>query len=414
MRLAFVLPWYGKGVPGGAEAEAWHTIQHLIKVGYTVEVFTTCIKDFFADWASNYHRPGMTQEDGVTVHRYPVLPRDKASYDSVNQKIIGRFSLIPAENLTFADEFINCSELLNALHQNKDSYLFFFIPYLFPTTFDGLPIVGKNSVLIPCLHDEGYAYLDLFNKIMPLAQAVICHTQSEYRLFKSLYPVPNDQVVTVLGEGVDISAEDSDPAASGAAFRKKYRINGPYVLYAGRKDAGKNIGQLFSYWRYYQHESGRFSKLKLILIGPGDAQIPYDMTDSVLDLGYVSAEDKRNAFAGATLFCQPSLNESFSLVLMDAWLAEKPVLVNGLSDVLVEHVRRSNGGLYYGNTEEFIAMVDWILDHAEESAAMGKNGRAYVENEYAWDKIMAGYIKLIEEIAHKNQLHIERIEIGQQ
>lgn len=405
MRLAFVLPWYGKGVPGGAEAEARQTIRHLTNVGYPVEVFTTCIKDFFADWATNHHRPGITQEDGITVHRFPVQSRDKTSYDSVNQKVIGRLPLTTQETLTFADEFINSPQLLHALHQNKDNYLFFFIPYLFPTTYDGLPLVGRNSVIIPCIHDEGYAYLELFNKIMPLAQAIIYQTQSEYKLIHSLYTLPENQFHTVLGTGID-----EPPQGDGDRFRQKFSIHTPYALYAGRKDAGKNMGQLFSYWRYYQRESGHFSQLKLILIGPGEAQIPHDLTDTVLDLGYVSAEDKRNAFAGAALFCQPSLKESFSLVLMDAWLAEKPVLVNGLSDVLVEHVRRSNGGLYYGNLEEFIAMVDWILDHPEESAAMGKNGRLYVKNEYSWPKVMGGYIDLIDKIAAQNQLDIERIE----
>ncbi|MFT5196577.1 MAG: glycosyltransferase involved in cell wall biosynthesis [Cellvibrionaceae bacterium] len=405
MKLAFVLPWYGKGIPGGAESEARSTVQQLVKAGYSVEVFTTCIKDFFADWATNSHRAGTVQEEGITVHRYPVLPRDKAGFDMINQKIIGRTLLTPEETVGFADEFINCPELLAALYQNRDRYLFFFIPYLFPTTFNGLPLVGRNSVLIPCLHDEGYVYQSLFSQIIPMARAIIWQTQSEYRLARNLYSLPANQIQAVLGGGVDISHHDS---ASPAAFKEKYSIHTRYMLYAGRKDAGKNLGQLFSYWRLYQQESGRHSQLKLILIGPGSAQIPHDLTNTVFDLGFVSAEDKRNAFAGATVFCQPSIKESFSLVLMDAWLAEKPVLVNGLSDVLVEHVRQANGGLYYGNHEEFIAMIDWILDHEEEAAAMGKNGRAYVETSYSWDIVIDGYIQLIDQIAEKNQLQIER------
>ena len=74
MKLAFVVPWYGKGVSGGAESEAYRTIMHLADAGFTVEVFTTCIQDFFSDWSRNHHRPGTTAEDGIRVHRYPVLP----------------------------------------------------------------------------------------------------------------------------------------------------------------------------------------------------------------------------------------------------------------------------------------------------------------------------------------------------
>ena len=105
MKLAFVLPWYdSQGIPGGAEAEARHTIQHLIDAGYPVEVFTTCIQDFFGDWSKNSRRAGTFQEGDITVHRYPVLPRDKAQFDLINQKIIGRMPLTPQESVAFADQ----------------------------------------------------------------------------------------------------------------------------------------------------------------------------------------------------------------------------------------------------------------------------------------------------------------------
>ena len=395
MKLAFVLPWYDrKGIPGGAEAEARRTIDHLMAAGYTVEVFTTCIKDFFADWSKNDHRAGTREESGIIVHRFPVLKRNTACFEKVNQKIIGRSQLTNDELLTFADQFIRSPELLKAIYRNRDSYLFFFIPYLFPTTFNGLPLVGENSVLIPCLHDEGYAYLDLFKQVIPKAGAAVYHTHSEAQLARSIYAQPADQIGIVLGEGVD----DQLPG-DGTAFRKKFDIKSPFILFAGRKDPGKNLGQLFYYFEHYLETGGYWNDLKIVLIGPGTAPIPSHMRDRVLDLGYVSAADKRNGFAAASLFCHPSLNESFSIVLMESWLAEKPALVNRFNPVLVEHIQRSSGGLYYGNHEEFIGMVDWILDHEEEAAAMGKNGRKYVETNFAWDKIIAGYIDLIEQMA---------------
>lgn len=395
-KLAFVLPWYGQEIPGGAEAEAHRTIKHLAAAGYTVEVFTTCIKDFFADWHKNHHRPGSRTENGILVHRYPVGPRNKAKFDLLNQKIIGRIPLTPQETADFADNFINAPDLLAAIYKNRNNYLFFFIPYLFPTTYYGLPLVPQNSVLIPCLHNEGYAFTPLMRRTMPLAGAMVYHTESERRLAQSIYDLPDTQIQTVLGEGVD-AFEPGD----GQAFKQKFGIDGPYILYAGRKSHEKNVWQLMTYWNEYILNGGRYDRLKLIFIGPGSVEIPPLMKDNTLDLGYVSALDKRNAFAGASVFVQPSLNESFSLVLMDAWQAGKPVLVNGFSDVLVEHVQRAQGGLYYGSHEEFVAMVDWLLDHVEEAAQMGQNGRKYVQDNYMWEQIIPKYEALIAQMAER-------------
>lgn len=404
MKLAFVLPWYSSsGIPGGAEAEARRTIVHLARAGYPIEVFTTCIKDFFADWSTNYYRAGSQIESGITIHRFPVLRRDTNRFNFINQKIISRSLVMAEEEVTFADEFIRSPGLRSALHKNRDNYLFFFIPYLFPTTFDGIPLVGRNSVLIPCLHDEGYAYLNLFRQIIPQAGAIVYHTHSEARLARSIYEQPSNQIEKVLGEGID-----RPQAGNGDEFRRKFRINDRFILYAGRKDHGKNLGQLFDYWGHYRLEGGHSDQLKLVLIGPGSIPIPPTIQDSVIDLGYVSATDKRDAFAASSLFCHPSLNESFSIVLMESWLAEKPALVTRFNPVLVEHVQRSNGGLYFGNRTEFIKMIDWILDHEEEATMMGRNGRQYVETNFSWGKITADYIDLIEQMGRKLGRTIER------
>lgn len=58
-KIAFVIPWYGEGIPGGAEMELREVAGHLQKAGVEVEVLTTCVKDFTADWNQNYTLPGL-------------------------------------------------------------------------------------------------------------------------------------------------------------------------------------------------------------------------------------------------------------------------------------------------------------------------------------------------------------------
>lgn len=67
---------------------------------------------------------------------------------------------------------------------------------------------------------------------------------------------------------------------------------------------------------------------------------------------------------------------------MEAWLKEKPVLVNARSDVLKGHCIRSNGGLFYSDRKSFFATLNFILDHPIESIEMGKNGKKYVEQNF--------------------------------
>lgn len=61
MKIAFVIPWYGENIPGGAETECRTTAENLQKAGIEVEILTTCVKEFLSDWNANYHKEGICQ-----------------------------------------------------------------------------------------------------------------------------------------------------------------------------------------------------------------------------------------------------------------------------------------------------------------------------------------------------------------
>ncbi len=193
---------------------------------------------------------------------------------------------------------------------------------------------------------------------------MVLHVEAERELLQMLYGSPAQQIQHVIGEGVDTDFE-----ADGARFRRKYELDDPIVLAVGRRDPGKNTPLLLAYWRRYIRENE--TKAKLVLVGPGDVPLDEDLVGHVLDLGFVPLQDKYDAYAAADILCQPSINESFSLVIMEAWLVETPVLVNGHCAVTVEHCRRSNGGLYFTNYEEFSATVDYLLEQGRSSPQNG-------------------------------------------
>ncbi len=136
----------------------------------------------------------------------------------------------------------------------------------------------------------------------------------------------------------------------------------------------------------------------MIFVGPGDLALPSDAPSNLIDLGFIPLQDKYDAFAAASVLCQPSANESFSLVIMESWLTGTPVLVHGDCAVTREHCQNSNGGLYFTNYDEFVATVDYLLSNTSTAHQMGRNGRDYVMANFQWPTIIDKYTQLINSI----------------
>ena len=168
-------------------------------------------------------------------------------------------------------------------------------------------------------------------------------------------------------------------------------------MYAGRKNAGKNVDTLLDYFAFYKKNDQR--DLKLVLIGGGQITIPSEIKEDVIDLGFVPLQDKYDAYGAAELLCQPSRHESFSLVIMESWLCDRPVLVSGACDVTRNFVVRSGGGLYFDNYSEFAGVLDYYKDNPDKAAEMAEAGKRYVQDNFSWNKVIEKYVGLIDSIS---------------
>ena len=384
-KIGFVIPWYGEDIPGGAEMELREVATHLQRAGMDVEILTTCVREFSADWNENYYSAGTAVVEDIAVRRFPVRRRDTAAFDRVNRRLMEGQHLSLQEEKTFVEEMVNSPQLYEYLKDASDDYaLYVFIPYMFGTTYYGMQACPEKSVLIPCFHDEAYLYLRLFRQAYIQARGIIYNAMPEMELANKVYDfTTTEQICMGIGMDTNICA-DAD------AFRKAYRIQKPFLLYAGRKDAGKNVHTLLRYFAEYKQRHGD-SDLQLVLIGGGSIELPASVRDDVYDLGFVSRQDKYDAMAAAELLCQPSHNESFSLVIMESWLCERPVLVHSQCAVTRDFARRANGGLYFRNYFEFEGCVQYILTHPEQARTMGQNGGAFVRENFDWDVIVEKY-----------------------
>lgn len=388
MQIAFVTPWYGLKIPGGAEAEARRTAEQLAKRGHDVRVLTTCIRDFHADWGKNFHKAGTTIENGVKVSRFKVKRRDKAAFDAVNSRLMAGQMVPPADQQTYVDEMINCPALPQAISKQSPETIFIFIPYMFATTYFGAQVRPERSLLVPCFHDEVYARMGMYREVYAPLRGLVLHTQSELALAQRFLGDAGQQVRAVLGEGVDVVS------AEASSFIQKYQIDTPFILYAGRREQGKNTPLLLRYWARFVREHD--AEVQLILLGTG--AVP-DLPPQARDLGFVPRQDMLDGMAAATVFCLPSVNESFSLVVMESWLCGTPSLVHGDCAVTVEHCQRSNGGLYFNTYAEFAATINYFLAHPQTTQEMGRLGRRYVLDNFQWDTIIDRYEALITQIA---------------
>ena len=395
-KIGFVTPWYGEKIPGGAEMATRNLAEQLVKRELDIEILTTCVKEFMADWNVNYHTPGVSIYNGITIRRFPVRKRDEEAFARVNEKLMRGMLISREEEQTFISEMINSPQLYQYIKEHKDEYdLFIYIPYMFGTTYYGIKECPEKAVMIPCFHDEAYLYMDIFRELFSQVAGMAFNAEPEYELAKKVYDL-SGVVTTVPGLGMN-----TDIVGNASEFRKKYDIQDPYILYAGRKDKGKNIYKLLQYFAEYRKR--RNTKLKLVLIGGGEVEIPKEIEKSIIDLGYVDAQDKYNACAAAELMCQPSKHESFSLVIMESWLCGRPVLVHEKCEVTRHFAETSNGGLWFRDYFDFEGCVDYILEHPDKASRMGQQGRKFVLNNFTWDEVIRKYMELFEQVIKPNK-----------
>ena len=397
MKIGFVIPWFGMDIPGGAEAELRGLILHLKDVeGLEIEILTTCVKQFSSDWNENYHKPGVEKQDGFLIRRFPVRKRDTKAFDQVNAKLMrNELPLTQEEEEIYFRESVNSPELYGYMEKNQNEYdLFVFIPYMFGTTYYGCQICPKKSILIPCLHDESYAYINKFVPVFSNVAGMVFNAKPEKELAKKLFKTDNMKLITMgIGMDMDIKSDKTE-------FYSKYNIQGPFLLYAGRKEAGKRVDLLIQYFTEYKLRNE--SDLKLVLIGGGEIEIPEMMDDEIIDLGFVDIQDKYNAYGAATALCQPSEFESFSLVIMESWLCNRPVIVNNKCIVTKNFAIESKGGLYFDDYFEFEGALNYLINNTDVANAMGENGRNFVLNNFSWDAIVKKYMEFFKGVVERN------------
>lgn len=384
-RVAIIVQRYGEEVSGGAELHARWLAERLLPLA-EIHVLTTCAVDYVT-WANEYPAK-TTLVNGVTVHRFAVdQPRDWAAAQKQTQALLLQDHSLFDEIAWVKAQGPYSTALLTAVRQsyaNFDAFIFF--TYLYATTYFGLPLVSDKAILVPTAHDEPFLYLPVFRPLFHLPRAIVYNTLTEKGLVNRVTGNHGRAQDIIAGVGVNLPDH-----VSAERFRQKYQIDGPFLLYVGRIAHGKNVPELLEdFQQFRQHQK---DPLKLVLIGKANFDLPTH--PDIVPLGFLSEQDKFDALQAASVVVMPSLYESLSMIVLEAWLMGRPVLVNGRCAVLRNQCRRSNGGLYYTSYDEFSAALQQLLSNPSLRQQLGRQGQRFAQTEYHWDTIIHRYKTLL-------------------
>jgi glycosyltransferase involved in cell wall biosynthesis len=412
VKIAFVVQRYGTEILGGSEYHC-RLVAERLSARHQVDVLTTCARDYLT-WANEYPE-GADRLRGVTVRRFQTTrQRDLAAFNKLSERVLNERHTPQDEHEWLKQQGPWAPGIVDYLerhHQQYDAIIFF--TYLYAPTVLGIRIAPAKSILVPTAHDEPALRLGLYRDVFASAAGIAWNTDAERRLVTTRFPL-RTLATEIIGCGVELPegeamVEGRDPVPSTAdgreplpphidgpanAFRRRHRMHAPFVLYGGRIDPGKGCEELLEYFQTYVHEGGDAT---LMLMGVKMMPLPDD--PQVRFAGVLSDEERFRALEAAAVVVVPSPNESLSLLALEAMAVGTPILVNGRSEVLVEHCRQSNAGLYYEDRWEFTEALKLLMKDTALRARLGRNGKAYVNKNYRWSQIIQKYERLLTAVA---------------
>jgi glycosyltransferase involved in cell wall biosynthesis len=377
-RIALVVQRYGAEITGGSESLA-RAVAERLQASMDVTVFTTCATDYVT-WR-NVVPAGEEVRNGVRILRFPVAEeRDLTAFNRYAEGLYAGGAGPAQEQEWLRRQGPYVPSLIEALRERKDAFdAFLFFTYLYYPTVEGLKVCPERSVLVPTAHDEPPLRFTIYDEAFSKPRGFVFCSAPEEALVRARFSV-SGVPSAVAGIGIEVGA--------GSRSRPEGE---PYVLYAGRIDAGKGCLDMLSWYRAFR--ARRPGGPRLDLIGTLAMDLPRDA--SVRYRGYLSEQEKMDLMASAQVVLCPSPFESLSITLLEGFACGTPALANARSPVLKDHCLRSNGGLFYDGEGEFVEALDRLWSEPELRRALGENGLDYVRREYTWERVLGKYTEVI-------------------
>lgn len=395
MNVLFLIHRYPPAL-GGSERFVQAMARRLVSAGRRATVYTSDLLDVEGIWRPGRQRLTADTEDdaGVKVRRFQarVLPLHSAISQLLNLvpwAPVGMTMAPPGLVLPGLWRAVRTPGKLDLVHASA-------YPSLMYLGLVAARRSGAKAVLMPCTHPgvehDGTQWRYFVSPQMVAlyrrADAVIALTGRERQVLAQA-GVP-EQKIHVTGAGIDPQeARDAD----GQRFREKFGLAAgtPIVAFVGHKTAGKGALDLLEASQPLVAER---PDLAIAMVGaPTQAfaqryrALPARVRDKVLDLR-LAEQDKHDLLAASSALVLPSRDDSFGIVLLEAWLHGVPVIgarAGGIPDVIEEG--RTGLLVQYGDVRALADAITWLLDHPGQAARMGTRGRQTTRQHWTWDAV---------------------------
>jgi glycosyltransferase involved in cell wall biosynthesis len=162
------------------------------------------------------------------------------------------------------------------------------------------------------------------------------------------------------------------------------------VLYGGRVEPDNGCEEMLEYFDTYAASD---EEAMLVLMGVKLMKVPDERYFRMA--GVLPERERMIAYEAASVTIAPAADDLVAQPLLESLAVGTPVLACGRNPAAVEHCRRSNAGLYYGNRDEFVAALTQLTSNARVRERLGENGRAYIRQHHRWDAVLGRFERLI-------------------
>lgn len=408
MKILHVVQAYHPAI-GGSEWLTKNFSEYMVsRYGDEVTVFTTNAYKPEAFWRTKgpFMPPGTEQINGVTVRRFRVF-----NGLQLLRRLLAQGSR--RLNLPYNDwlRTIQTGPLIFDMTQaiadsGADVVLATAFPFLHMYyALAGARRAGTPLVFLGSIHtaDEwGYDRKMMYHAIQR-ADAYVALTAFE-RDYLVQRGVRTDKI-TVIGGGVDASAF---ARADGTTIRKRYGWgDDPVVGVMARQSALKRLDILLrampKVWAIRPNTHLLMAGARTSYspqIGRMIQALPSEQRSRVTVAHDFPEDEKPHLLAACDVIVHPSGNESFGLILIEAWACGRPVIgadVGAISSVIDE----GRDGLLtrYLDPESTAQAILELLGDPLRRIRMGEAGRRQVLENYTWeivtDQLRAVYVKVV-------------------
>ncbi|MHA1344558.1 MAG: glycosyltransferase [Promethearchaeota archaeon] len=226
-------------------------------------------------------------------------------------------------------------------------------------------------------------------KILKNSSGFIAITNKEVEDYKEMNI--KREKITIIPNGIDLSEfKKSRGDLRDELGIKKDEI---VILFLGRIAKIKGLDFLIRTIKNVKDEN-----FKLLIAGPDEQGEKRRIKDiikqegienKVIWVGSVFDETKQKLFRTANLFVLPSIQDTFPITLLEAWMHNLPIICTK-SCSLASIIQKENVGIIvnYGDIKQFSKKLTMLINNKKLRDELGRKGKRLVLKKYTWQKII--------------------------